>query len=448
MRLDELIADFEKKTPKTKQHYQVAADYLPGGVSGSGKFLKPYPLYIKEAQGCRLVDLDGNEYIDMLMGNGVNILGHGNETIHQAVKQHLSAPPFTFVSNEAELELTKKITHHVESMEMLRLANTGSESVHMCTRAAMAYTGRQKIAKFEGHFHGSHENFLLSSIQVDGPESNPRPTRGSAGIPDYALNSTVILPFNNTEASVKLIEKHASELAAVILEPVTGFMMGCVPAEQDFLQAVRDVTQHHSILLIFDEIVTGFRLALGGAAEYFGVRPDMHTFGKVIGGGFPIGCYGGKKEIMSTVVTPTKEPSDAKEKIFQSGTFTGHPTSMVAGIAAITELEKANVPSKLNKLGAYVRNQIRNIAEKHSVALQVTGAGSMFYIHFCDHPVRNKREAMKADKQKGLELSIRLLVNGVYWPPAHPALLSAAHSENDINYFLDRIDQAIFKIST
>ena len=174
----------------------------------------------------------------------------------------------------------------------------------------------------------------------------------------------------------------------------------------------------------------------------------MHTFGKVIGGGFPIGCYGGKKEIMSTVVTPTKEPSDAKEKIFQSGTFTGHPTSMVAGIAAITELEKANVPSKLNKLGAYVRNQIRNIAEKHSVALQVTGAGSMFYIHFCDHPVRNKREAMKADKQKGLELSIRLLVNGVYWPPAHPALLSAAHSENDINYFLDRIDQAIFKIST
>jgi glutamate-1-semialdehyde 2,1-aminomutase len=448
MKLDELIAEFEKKTPKTKQHYQVAVDYLPGGVSGSGKFMKPYPLYIKDAQGCRLVDLDGNEYIDMLMGNGVNILGHANEKIDKAVKQHLNAPPFTFVSNEAELELTKKIIHHVESMEMLRLANTGSESVHMCTRAAMAYTGRQKIAKFEGHFHGSHELFLLSCIQVDGPESNPRPIRDSAGIPDYALSNTIILPFNNTEASVNLIERHASELAAVILEPVTGFMMGCVPVEKGFLQAVREVTQRHNILLIFDEIVTGFRLGLGGAAEYFGVKPDMHTFGKAISGGFPIGCYGGKKEIMTAVVTPTKEPSDVKEKIFQSGTFTGHPTSMVAGIAAITELEKANVPFHLNKLGDDLRDQIRNIAEKHNVALQVTGAGSMFYIHFCDHPIRNKRDAMKADKQKGLELSLRLLVNGVYWPHAHPALLSAAHTKNDIDYFLDRIDQAIFEIAT
>jgi glutamate-1-semialdehyde 2,1-aminomutase len=448
MNLDELVAEFEKKTPKTKHHYTVAATYLPGGVTGSGKFLKPYPLYIKEAHGCRLVDLDGNEYIDMLMGNGVNILGHGNARIRQAVTEHLGAPPFTFVSNEAELGFTKKIAGHVQSMEMVRLANTGSESVHMCVRAAMAYTGRQKIAKFEGHFHGSHETFLSSTVQVAGPASAPQPTRGSAGIPDYALNSVVVLPFNNIDASVELIERHSDELAAVILEPVTGFMTGCVPAEPDFLLALRDVTRRNRIPLIYDEIVTGFRLALGGAAEYFGVTPDLHTFGKVIGGGFPVGCYGGKKEIMSAVVTPTKEPSDIKEKIFQSGTFTGHPTTMVAGIAAITELEQADVLGPLNQAGEDIRTKITKIGETHGVPLQVTGAGSMFYIHFCDDPVRNKRDAMRADKEKGVELSLRLLVNGVYWPPGHPALLSAAHTRSDIEYVLDQIDRAIAAMAT
>jgi glutamate-1-semialdehyde 2,1-aminomutase len=415
-------------------------------VSGSGKYLKPYPLYAKSASGCKFVDIDGNSYVDLLMGNGVNILGHANEIVQNAVLTAMDNPPFTFLAHERELSLAAKICKHVESMEMIRFANSGSEAVQMCIRAAMCYSHKEKVAKFEGHFNGSWDAVLVSGARFDGTPKNPNPIQDGSGMPKSNLENIVVLPFNDIENAVALINENAKDLAAVIIEPVTGFMLGCVPSDSEFLKAIREVTYKNNIILIFDEIVTGFRLALGGGAEYFGVNPDMLTLGKAISGGYPMCCYGGKREIMEKVVTPTKEPTDLDEKIFQSGTFTGHPISAAASIAVLEELEKGEVIPYINKMGDYMRTNIIKIGKDTGCPIQVTGAGSMFHIHFTDLPVKNKRDALMADSRKAAEFSMRLMLNGVYFPPSHPALLSHAHTTKHLDYVLSVIEKSFLEL--
>jgi glutamate-1-semialdehyde 2,1-aminomutase len=312
----------------------------------------------------------------------------------------------------------------------------------MCVRAAMSYSGKEKIAKFEGHFNGSWDVLLVSGARFEGTPDHPKPIQDGAGMPKSNLQNIVVLPFNDLENAVALIKENAKDLAAVIIEPVTGFMLGCVPSDNEFLKAIREVTNENNIILIFDEIVTGFRLSLGGAAEFFKVMPDMFTMGKAISGGYPFCCYGGKKEIMEKVVTPTKEPADLDEKIFQSGTFTGHPISLAASIAVLEELEKGKVIPYINEMGSYMRSNILKISNDTRCPVQVTGAGSMFHIYFSDKPVRNKRDALMADSRKSIEFSMRLLLDGVYFPPSHPALLSIAHSKNDLDHVLSIIEQA------
>jgi len=446
MTFNGLLNEYKRKTPKGALHYEKAKAILPGGVSGSGKFLKPYPIYVKSASGCRFTDLDGNTYVDLLMGNGANILGHANESIRNAVSVAIDSPPFTFLAHERELLLAEKICKHVPSMEMVRFANSGSEAVHMSIRTALAYTKRKKIAKFEGHFNGSFDLLLASTARIEGPPENPIPTLHWAGVPQSNLENILVLPFNDIDNSIALIKKHAHEIAAVVLEPVTGFMLGCVPCDVEFLKAIRKITTENDIILIFDEIVTGFRLAMGGAAEHFQVEPDMHAMGKAFCGGYPICCYGGAKSIMESVVTPTKEPSDLDEKIFQSGTFTGHPISCAAGLTVLQELEKGEVIPYINSSGEYMRDNIEKIAKKRKCPVQVTGCGSMFSIYFSDHAIKNKRDAMTVDAKKSMEFSMRLLLEGVYLPYAHPALLSSAHTKDDLDYVLSVIDSVLKEI--
>ena len=448
MPFNELLKEYMRKTPKGALHYEKAKAFLPGGVSGSGKFSKPYPVYMKSASGCKFTDLDGNNYVDLVMGNGVSILGHANEKIKEAVKNALDSPPFSFLAHERELMLAEKICNYVPSMEMIRFANSGSEAVHMCIRAALAYTKRKKIAKIEGHFNGSFDLLLTSTAKIDGTPENPIPALHWAGVPQSNLENVLVLPFNDIENSIALIKKHADDIAAIVLEPVTGFMLGCVPCDIEFLKAIRKITSENEIILIFDEIVTGFRLAMGGAAEYFQIKPDMHAMGKAFSGGYPIACFGGAKEIMEKVVTPTKEASDLDEKIFQSGTFTGHPISCAAGLAVLQELEKGEVIPYINSLGDYMRTNIEKIAKKAKCPVQVLGCGSMFNIFFSDHPIKNKRDAMRADAKKSMEFSMRLLLNGVYLPHAHPALLSYAHTKNDLDYVLSVIEKTLNLIET
>jgi glutamate-1-semialdehyde 2,1-aminomutase len=448
MSLNKLLKEYIQKTPQSASHYEKAKAFMPAGVSGSAKFSKPYPVYMKSASGCKFTDLDGNDYIDMMMGNGVSILGHANEKIREAVKNALDSPAFSFLAHERELMLAEKICNSVPSIEMVRFANSGSEAVHMSIRAALAYTKRKKIAKFEGHFNGSFDLLLTSTAKIDGTPENPIPALHWAGVPQSNLENVLILPFNDIENSIALIKKHADDIAAVILEPVTGFMLASVPCDIEFLKAIRKITSENEIILIYDEIVTGFRLAMGGAAEYFQIKPDIQAMGKALSGGYPIACFGGAKELMEKVVTPTREPSDLDEKIFQSGTFTAHPISCAASLAVLHELEKGEVIPYINSLGDYMRTNIEEIAKKAKCPVQVTGCGSMFNVYFSDHAIKNKRDAMKADAKKRTEFSMRLLLNGVYLPDGKPALLSYAHTKNDLDNVLSVIEKALNLIET
>jgi len=430
------------KTQGSRAIYEEARQVLPGGVAGGGKFLLPYPIYFREAQGARIVDVDGNEYVDLLMGYGIHILGHSPPPVVEAVREHLRWGAMPGLATELEVQLALKVREHMPGMEMVRFVNTGSEATLMAIRVARAYRQRDKIAKFEGSYHGQQDLVQVSGITSAGPDDAPQPSPNCLGIPASTLDNLLILPYNNTEAAVSLIRAHADELAGVLMEPVSAFGLGCVPAEPEFIRAIREVTLKHDIPLIFDEVVTNFRLGLGGAGEYYGVTADLVCLGKIVGGGFPIGVYGGRQDLMDRFVTPTGQSSDRKEKIFQSGTFSGNAISMVAGLAVIKELEKGEIYPYIDGLTEKVRTGLEGIAEDLGIRMAVTGVKSLFQVHFGVDGIKNFRDKMKADHASDTVFSQGLLANGICATP-HPLFLSAAHTQQDVGRILDTAETVL-----
>ncbi|MBM3254354.1 MAG: aminotransferase class III-fold pyridoxal phosphate-dependent enzyme [Candidatus Omnitrophica bacterium] len=326
---------------------------------------------------------------------------------------------------------------------MIRFCNTGSEATMLAIRAARSWTRKDKFAKIEGGYNGQHDYVLMSSImsgRVAGPSDKPIPVADSAGIPKFVLDNTIVLPFNDINATVSIIKEHAHELAAVMIEPLTGFGMGDIPADKEYLEALRKVTKENNIVLIYDEVVTAFRIGgMGGAVKYYGIAPDLDCIGKPIGGGFPIGAFGGRRDIMQQTLDPQANP---EYKIFQSGTFSGNPVTMTAGLACLTELETKDY-SYIDNLAEKVRVGLRKIAAEQGVEVQITGMGSMFYLHFNNKPVRNNRDKIKDDMAKNREFSLGLIVNGVYLPPMHPAAICFAHKEEDIDYILSVAEKVL-----
>ncbi len=444
MALEKFLQAYTARTNRSRQIYEEARQVLPGGVSGNAKFFKPYPVYIKKASGSKLVDVDGNVYIDLLDGAGSAILGHSPEVVTSAVAAQLHEAISPIFATELEVRLAKKVARHMRYMEMVRFVNSGSEATFLAMRAARAFTGRDRVAKFEGGYHGQHDfGFTGSFVAGAGPDHGPVPIPGCAGTQRSSLDDLLLLPYNDP-AALDIVRDHAHELAAVVMEPVAAFGIGAIPVDHGFLTALRKLTAEKGILLIFDEIVTGFRLGLGGASSYFGVDPDLGAIGKIVGGGFPIGGFGGRRDIMEKVVTPTKQPSDVKEKIFASGTFSGNPISMAAGLAMIDELEKTDIYEYIAGLGNKVREGLRNAARDTGFKFQATGVGSIFHVHFTDEPIRNKRSAMRGDPAKQYEFSIGMISKGVLLPPAHPGFLSAAHTDADIDEVL-RVAREVLK---
>lgn len=436
MALEKFLQAYAARTKRSREIYEDARNFLPGGVSGNAKFLKPHPLYVKKASGAKIIDVDDNVYIDLLGGGGPAILGHSPPVVTRAVAAQMEEALSPIFATELEVRLAKKVTAHMGYMEMVRFVNSGSEATYMAMRTARAFTGREKIAKCEGNYHGQHDFVLAGSfVGGMGPDTQPTTTPDCAGIPQCVVENLLLLPYNHM-AAVDLIRTHAHELAAVVIEPLAAFGMGAVPADREFLRALRRVTAEEGVLLIFDEIVTGFRLGLGGAAAYFGVNPDLGAIGKIVGGGFPIGGFGGRREIMEKVVTPTKQPSDVKEKIFTSGTFSGNPVSMAAGLAMMEELERGVVYEYIAGMGERVRAGLRKAAQDAGFQVQVTGIGSIFHVHFAQEPVRDKRSAMRADSAKQHEFSMGMISKGVLLPPAHPGFLSASHTAADVDEIL------------
>jgi len=436
------------KTKNSRQMYEEARHYLAGGVPGGARYRKPHPLYLKEARGSRLWDIDGNEYIDLHFGAGPAILGHSSPPVMDAVRQQLDRGTIMQIAGEFTVELAKKITQHMPGMELIRFVNSGSEAVHMVLRVARAYTGREKYAKFEGGYDGQLDNELISGGVFSGPEDNPEPVPGCAGIPRSTLNDILILPWNNAEASIALIKKHAKELAAVLIEPMAGIHLGGMTVEKSFMEALRKLTEQEGIALIFDEVITGFRLGLSGGYSLSGVIPDLRALGKIIGGGLPVGAYGGRKDIMEKVVTPL-DPAQAKEKalqrqkIFSSGTYSGNPITMVAGVATMRELEKPGFYERIDGYGERIRSSLRKIARDVGLDIQVIGVGSIFSVHFSDRPLRNIRDIMSSDRETAGTFHVGLLANGIHVLENHVAFTSGAHTDADIDRVLE-VSEMVF----
>lgn len=419
------------RTPKSKLMFERANRVMPGGVAGNGKFLAPYPIYVDRARGGEFVDLDGNRYIDLLMGGGVHILGHSPEIVMSAVEEQLRRGVQYYMADEAEVRLAEKVCQLMPHVEMVRFVNTGSEATQMALRAARAYRKRDKIAKFEGNFHGQHESVLVSTLSAAGAYESPAAHLDSAGIPAATGDDVLVLPYNDAERSVALIEEHADEIGGVIMEPVSAFGLGVVQAEAAFLQAIREVTRQHEIPLIFDEVVTNFRLTLGGASEYFGIIPDLVCLGKILGGGFAIGGYGGRRDIMDRVVTPRTGLWDLSEQIFQSGCFSGNPISMTAGWVVLSELEKGAVHPYINRLASEVQKGMTEIGERMGYPLLVNRAASILQVHFGISEIRNKRDQLRADKSMANLFHLGLRAHGVM-ASYHPLFISSAHTDADV----------------
>ena len=416
--------------------FREAQNVFPGGVNSPIRAaVKPYPFYVKKAKGATLVTVDGTELIDYVLGYGPLILGHMHPKVLEAVEEQLSRGWLYGTPHELELELGKKIISHYPSIDMLRFVNSGTEATMTAIRLARGYTGRNKIIKFDGCYHGAHDAVLVKA----GSAASHFGVPASAGVPKEVSELTLVVPFNDVDAVEKVAKENENDLAAIIVEPVMG-NAGVIPPKDGFLKELRRIADEVGALLIFDEVITGYRLGLGGAQSKFGVVPDITTLGKIVGGGFPIGVVGGKREIMEKL-TPTGP-------VFNAGTFNAHPVTMAAGLATIKELEKG-----------YVYDVANSAAERISKALEqeavskfggvVHRVASMFQWFPEVEKVENYSDALKANKEISLKLHEELLKRGVFVAPSmfEAWFTSAAHGEYVVERTLDALSEALKVIS-
>jgi glutamate-1-semialdehyde 2,1-aminomutase len=407
---------------------------FPGGVSGAAKFFAPFPLFIRSASGAHVIDSDGNEYVDLLMGAGPMLFGHGRPEILDAIRDQLGRMTNPMMPVERSIELAERIRGHMPYLERLRFTNTGSEATRSALRVARAATGRTLIAKCEGNYHGSDEVFLVSAHThaIAGPDDRPEAVADYPGVAPDIADEVVVIPYNDPEAARRLIGERADELAAVIMEPVAFSSGGGVPATAEFARAVRDVTTANDIPLIFDEVLCAYRLGLGGAPAYVGVTPDLSAIGKAVGGGMPLGAFGGRADLMEAALaadTPSR-------RIFQSGTFTENPVAIAAGHAALDLLEREPVLERANHAADRLRSGLAAEFASRGTAAVVTGVGSILQVHFGTTSVHDRRDVLRSDLEATRSFLLGLVAHGVLWPPVHPAVTSSAHTDADIDAVL------------
>ncbi|MCW4017817.1 MAG: glutamate-1-semialdehyde 2,1-aminomutase [Candidatus Bathyarchaeota archaeon] len=423
---------------KSQELFEKAKKILPGGVNSPVRAFDPNPFFVDHAKGSKLYGADGNAYVDYCMAYGALLFGHANTEILNAVKEQLKKGTLYGAPTALETDFAELISKLYPSVEMLRLVNSGTEATMHAIRATRGFTGRKKIVKFEGCFHGAHDNVLVKA--GSGAATFGVPT--SLGIPEETTQNTIVLPYNSREALEETFKREGNEIAAVIVEPVMG-NGGLILPQNGFLSYLRKLTQEYGTVLVFDEIITGFRLALGGAQDYFNLKPDMTTLGKVLGGGFPIAAYGGRKEIMQHI-TPAG-------KVYQAGTFSGNPVSATAGytILNILSQKKNDIYPKLEKNCADLKSALVDLAANYHVDAQVYNIASMFQIFFTSQPVTDMATAKTSDLQKFQAYFQELLNQGVFIPPAQfeTCFLSTAHSDEDLKFTIKAFDGALYAAS-
>ena len=406
-------------TERSEKLYAEACGYMPGGVNSPVRACRSVgttPLFIERAKGSRIWDEDGNEFIDYVCSWGPNILGHACEPVISAVKAACEKGLTFGACHKSEIELARLIRKHFPSMEMLRLVNSGTEAVMSAIRAARGFTGRDKIIKFEGCYHGHSDGLLVKAGSGLMTQSIP----SGAGVTEGCTRDTLLAKYNDESSVRALFDEHGGEIAALIVEPCAA-NMGVVPPKEGFLQFLRGITAEHGAMLIFDEVITGFRLSDGGAQKLYGVKPDLTTLGKIVGGGMPLAAYGGRREIMECVAP--------LGSVYQAGTLSGNPCAVAAGIATIKQIESTpDIYEALDKKSAVLEEAMK------SAGLNVNRCGSLMTVFFNSEKVVSYDESRACDTEKYAEYYRHLLRNGIYAAPSQfeAMFVSYAHTAEDI----------------
>ncbi len=414
-------------TKKSKKLFERANKVLPAGVSYAIRGITPHPFYVMNANGMKIQDVDGNVYTDYWAGHGALILGHVPKVVVEAVSNQLSKGTHYGFAHEKEVELAEKVVKLVPSADMIRYTNSGTEANMYAVRLARSHTGREKIIKMEGGWHGGYDVLHKS---VHAPFNIPE----SAGLDPQALKNTLTIPFNDPDSAEKAVKNH--DVSCIVVEPVMG-AAGFIVADKQYLKRLREICDETNTLLVFDEVITGFRLAPGGAQEYYGVEPDITVLGKILGGGFPIGAFCGSEEIFS-LLDHHKYPK-MEDRSAHGGTFTGNPISTSAGTATLDYLTKNNTIKKINRKGEKIREELRNICSNYPLEAAVTGIGSLFAIHFQREPPRNALE-MSHNKQKPTSKYYDHMLNNniIYMSRAVAhSFICEPHTKDDINKYLE-----------
>lgn len=434
--LDRERKAYEEANPKSREAYQHSTRVLPGGITRQLCFFPPFPCYADFGEGCWFVDIDGNRRLDLFNNATSLILGHRPQAVMKAVREQLARGTAFQTNTGLETRLAEMLVERVPSVEQVRFTNSGSEGTLMAIRAARAFTGRPKIAKMEGGYHGSHDVVEVSvrpPLDAAGPSEAPTPVAESAGIPPEAVADVVLLPYNNLPAARAILDREASRVAALIVEPILG-SVGFIPAEREFLAGLRAEAARHGIVFILDE-VQSFRLSRGGAQALFGVRPDLTAFGKIIGGGFPVGAFGGRREIMALF-----DASKGRARIPHAGTFNGNPITMAAGIATLEQLTESAIGG-LNATGDRVRERLGELGAKYGAPMQITGIGSMFKIHFSASPVRDYRSGQRASSLIHEALFLFGLNRGLFLSSTGRCCLSTAMGDTEVEKYLAAVEE-------
>lgn len=437
----DIVQRYRDRTPRSRELWERALHVFPLGVSANVKYFAPYPVALERADGARVWDVDGNEYIDMTLGAGPHILGHRHPRVIEAVERQLGRMIQHVVPDENELRLAERLVARYPHLERMRFANTGSEAMRMAIRIARAATGRTLVAKVEGHYHGSDDVVLVSAktTKLAGSADRPVGVADAPGLSPRIIEDVVVLPWNDVPAALALLEERGKEIACVLLEPIGFSSAGAIATEPAFAAALRDATRRFGIVLVYDEVVTAHRLGPGGAARWLGVTPDLTALGKAIGGGFPLSALGGRADLMEPTLGLDAAAADAL--VFASGTFTANPIATAAGLAVLDVLETEDPAPRLDALAVRLRAGLDRVFREHGVTAMATGSASITQVHFADRPPRTRRDVVAANAGAAASFLLGLVGEGVFWTPVHSALTCAAHTDADIDAVIAAADR-------